>query len=71
MANRRPRPKPNTTATKARERGGAVRPEPVFWASGQRRITLGKEYRASRMIKAILDGARANSKARALRGPRR
>ncbi|KAI7930413.1 hypothetical protein M0657_000847 [Pyricularia oryzae] len=71
MAQRRPRPRPSTTAAKARERGGAVRPEPVFWGNGLRRVTLGKDYKASRMIKAILDGARANGKARALRGPRR
>ncbi|KAI6362214.1 hypothetical protein MCOR25_006286 [Pyricularia grisea] len=71
MSHRRPRPRPTSTAAKARERGGTVRPEPVFWGSGQRRVTLGKDYKASGMIKAILDGARANVKARASRGARR
>lgn len=54
MAQRRPRPRPSTTAAKERERGGAVRPEPVFWGNGLRRVTLGKDYKAGRMIKAIL-----------------
>ncbi|TLS30869.1 hypothetical protein PpBr36_03329 [Pyricularia pennisetigena] len=71
MAYRRPRPRPNSVAAKARERGGAARPEPVFWGNGQRRVTLGKDYKASRMIKYILDGARAKAGARASGGNRR